>query len=141
MNRETIIAALFDRLTGLPGLVTISRRLKHWADVPAAEQPALFLTCGNSAPEQTRGLPPKWRLQATLHLYVNTGGDDRLSPSAQLNELLDAIEAALAPTGGEPAQTLGGLVSHAWISGAIETDEGVLGDQGVAILPLEILVP
>jgi hypothetical protein len=31
-------------------------------------------------------------------------------------------------------------VKHCWISGAIETDEGVLGGQAVAIVPIEILV-
>ena len=35
-------------------------------------------------------------------------------------------------------QTLGGLVAHAWIDGVIETDEGVLGDQAVAIIPVVI---
>jgi hypothetical protein len=60
-----------------------------------------------------------------------------------LNPLLDAIAAALAPTGADlvaGAQTLGGLVKHCWISGAIETDEGALGGQAVAIVPVEILV-
>ena len=37
-------------------------------------------------------------------------------------------------------QTLGGLAAHAWTAGKIETDEGVLGGQAVAIVPVEILV-
>jgi hypothetical protein len=35
---------------------------------------------------------------------------------------------------------LGGLVQHCWIAGRITTDEGVLGGQSVAIVPVEILV-
>ena len=40
MNRETIHAALFARLSAVPGFVTASRRLKHWSDTPGGEQPA-----------------------------------------------------------------------------------------------------
>ena len=38
-------------------------------------------------------------------------------------------------------QTLGGLVSDCWISGKIETDEGALGGQAVAIIPIEMIWP
>ena len=61
-----------------------------------------------------------------------------------LNPLLDAIEAALAPqAGGDLAAnvvTLGGLAYQAWINGKIETDEGTLGGQSVAIVPIRIVV-
>jgi hypothetical protein len=54
---------------------------------------------------------------------------------------LDALEAALAPSPVTGIQTLGlpGMVRHVTISGKVETDEGVLGDQAVAIVPIEIL--
>jgi len=58
-----------------------------------------------------------------------------------LNPLLDAVEAALAPSATTGLQDLGlpAMVQHAYISGKVETDEGVLGDQAVAIVPVEIL--
>jgi len=31
------------------------------------------------------------------------------------------------------------MVQHAYIAGKVETDEGVLGDQAIAIVPVEIL--
>ena len=37
------------------------------------------------------------------------------------------------------AQTLGGLVFDTWINGTIETDEGYLGQQGVAKIPVRII--
>jgi hypothetical protein len=37
--------------------------------------------------------------------------------------------------------TLGGLVNYCRIEGDIETDEGLLGEQAVAIIPVSILVP
>jgi hypothetical protein len=141
MTRETIYAALFAKVSAISGLVTASRRLRHWSDVKSSEQPALFQIQKTEDPTQKRGLPTVWNLDADLYLYVHSGKDHSAIPSTQLNRFLDAIEAALAPT--DPvtnAQTLGGLVSHCWISGRIETDEGVLGDQAVAIIPVAILV-
>ena len=43
MTREPIYAALFALLAGAAGVHHGSRRLRHWCDVAAAEQPALFL--------------------------------------------------------------------------------------------------
>ena len=31
------------------------------------------------------------------------------------------------------------MVQHAYIAGKIDTEEGVLGDQAIAIIPVEIL--
>ena len=56
-----------------------------------------------------------------------------------LNPLLDTLEAALAPspiTGIRSRAARDG--PHADIAGKIETDEGVLGDQAIAIVPIEI---
>ena len=140
--RESVYAALFDRLASLRELATASRRLKHWSDVPAAAQPALYLVQRNERPRQTRGQPAAWTLQALLYLYVNAGSDPDAVPASSLNRLLDAIETALAPDAATGVQSLGGLVSHCWIDGSgIETDEGVLGAQAVAIVPINILVP
>ena len=139
--RETIQAALFQRLAAIPGFTTSSRRLKHWADVAPAEQPALFQVQKGESWTRKDGLPPARRLSVELFVYVNTAADPTVAPSQVMNPLIDAIEAALAPDPGHVTQTLGGLVEHAWIAGRIESDEGLLGDQAVAILPVEILVP
>ena len=137
--RETIYAALFARLGGVAGFVTASRRLRHWSDVAPAEQPALFQVQRGETLTERRGLPPRRQSAVELFLYVNTAGDPGTAPAQRLNPILDAIEAALAPDPVSNVQTLGGLVTHAWIAGRIETDEGVLGDQAVAIVPVEIL--
>lgn len=140
--REPIYAALFARLAALPGLASASRRLSHWSDVPAAAQPALFQVQKGETVTQRRGLPPRRQLAVELFLYARSGADPTVAPSQILNPLIDAIEAALAPDDPTDAvQTLGGLVAHAWIEGRIETDEGVLGDQAVAIVPVNLLIP
>lgn len=140
MNRETIYAALFAQLTGAASFLTQSRRLRHWSDVGSAEQPALFMVQKGETAHRVKGVPPKWTLTVDVFVYVHAP-DDLSPPATTLNPLIDAIDASLAPIDPSSTQTLGGLVEHAWIAGKIETDEGVLGGQAVAIIPIEILVP
>jgi hypothetical protein len=139
MIREPIYAALFALAAGATSFVTVSRRLRHWSDVGAAEQPALFMIQKSETAEERRPLPAKWRASVDLYLYVQAP-DELTSPATVLNPLLDAVETALAPDPVGHVQTLGGLVSHCWIAGRVQTDEGVLGGQAVAIVPIEILV-
>jgi hypothetical protein len=144
MNRELVYAALYAKLAASAGFVTTSRKLRHWSDVAAEEQPALFVIQTNEPVQQQRGMPPKWTLRVNAYIYVNTQAqsDTEVVPSQLLNPLLDAVEAVLAPDDvANYVQTLGGLVSHCWIEGPIETSEGCLGDQEVAIVPIAMLVP
>lgn len=139
INREPIYAALFAKLSASAGYATTSRRLKHWNDVPSGEQPALFMAQRNEvAATKGRGLPTEWTLSVDVYVYVRTDGGQ--APGPLLNQLLDAVEAALAPSQLENVQTLGGLVHWCRIEGAIETDEGTLGDQAVAIIPISMFV-
>lgn len=142
MNREAIYSALFARLQGIPGLASTSRKLRHWSDVGQSEQPALFCAQGSQTAlpgDPTLGLPTKWTLNADLYLYARTDGEQ--VSAAVLNPILDAIEAALKPDNPtRRTQTLGGLVERCWIEGEIQTDEGTLGDQAVAIVPIRMLV-
>jgi hypothetical protein len=139
--REPIYAALFDLVADAAGFVTVERRLRHWSDVAPAEQPALFMTQKSEAAAiKALGAPTVWTLHAELYLYAHSS-DPRLSPATVLNPLLDAVEAALAPSPTTGIQDLGlpAMVQHAFIAGRIDTDEGTLGDQAIAIIPIEIL--
>jgi hypothetical protein len=136
VNREPIYAALFAKLSSSYTFVTASRRLKHWSDVPPADQPALFLTQERETAATTPGLNTVWQGRASVYLYANTGENIEIAPSTILNPMVDAIEATLKPDPISNKQTLGGLVQHVWIEGDIQTDEGVLGPQGVVIIPL-----
>lgn len=143
MNREAIYSALFSTVSSAAGFATASRRLRHWSDVGPAEQPALFMVQKHETAQHQRGQPPKWTLAVDLFVYAQAAADT-LPAGPVINPLIDAIEAALAPVGSDVAiatATLGGLTYRTWISGRIETDEGVLGGQAVAIIPLEIVVP
>jgi hypothetical protein len=139
MDREAIYSALFDKLSNAAEFITVSRRLKHWSDVAAADQPALFQAQRREIVEGEPGLPRMHLLHVDAYIYASTGDPDA-SPGEMINPLLDAIEAALAPDPITNKQRLGGLVEHVWVEGEIETDEGTLGDQGVCIVPLVIKV-
>jgi hypothetical protein len=137
MNREPIYAALFDLVSAAPGLVTVSRKLKQWSDVPQSERPALFQAQKSETPTQMTGRPASWLLAADLYIYVSTAGAD--SPGTMLNPILDHIAAQLDNRAAGVPQTLGGLVQWARIEGTIETSEGALGDDEVCIIPVRML--
>jgi hypothetical protein len=141
ISREPIYAALFGLLETAAGFAVADRRLRHWSDVAPAEQPALFLAQkSEQASIKTLGAPTVWTLSVDLYLYAHSS-DPYRAPATVLNPLIDAVEAALAPSATTGIQDLGlpAMVQHAYISGKIESDEGVLGDQVVAIVPVEIL--
>ncbi|HJU15716.1 MAG TPA: hypothetical protein VJ770_04535 [Stellaceae bacterium] len=141
IQREPIYAALWDLAASSARFATASRRLRHWSDVSPAEQPALFMSeKGAHAAVRALGAPVVWTLYADFHVYAYAG-DPYAAPAQILNPLLDALEAALAPSPATGIQNLGlpNMVQHATIAGRIETDEGILGDQAVAIIPVEIL--
>jgi hypothetical protein len=139
--RESIYGALWSLAAGAASFASANRRLRHWADLAPAEQPALFMSeKGGQAVTRSLGAPIIWTLYVDFYIYVHSS-DPYLAPGMLLNPLLDALEAALAPSPTTGIQNLGlpAMVQHAYISGKIETDEGVLGDQAIAIVPVEIL--
>jgi hypothetical protein len=139
--RESIYAALWELAAGAASFVSANRRLRHWADVAPAEQPALFMSeKGGTAAIKALGAPIVWTLYADFYVYVHSS-DPYLAPAMLLNPLLDTLETALAPSPATGIQNLGlpAMVQHAYIAGKIETDEGVLGDQAIAIVPVEVL--
>lgn len=141
MNREIMYDTLFQKWQGLAGVVTTSRILKHWADVPPGNQPAVFQAqAQETAITGGRGEPTKWECRLKLYVYVRTDGV--VAPGTKLNPILDGITNLVNkkhPITG--LNDLGGVPGVEWarIDGTIETDEGTLGQQAVAIIPVLIL--
>ena len=143
MDSESIYQALFNRLSGIDGFVTTSRRLRHFNNVQTEERPALFVTQGNQTEVPVKGLDAKVELEAEVYIYIHET-DKAIPPSVQLNQMIDKVRKAIAPDFPEMCeyQTLGGLVEHCWIEGTVEVFEAVenmLDDQGIAIVPIRIL--
>lgn len=143
MSREVITAALWQRLEAIPGLRTTGRKPKDRDQLAASDCPALFLGVGSSQVVSEIGGYPLWRLEFVAYLHVYEGS--QAGPSAQLNEYLDAIEAAMARgpddqvgMGNGTSTTLGGQVVSARVA-SVETDEGSFGDRAVALVTIEVM--
>ena len=138
-SRETIYNTLFALVQTSASFVTASRRLRHWSELDPAEQPAVFQVQRGEEIMQQKGLPPKQKLAAQLYVYSYLD-DANTSPSTLLNPLIDSIMALFTPDTTTGFFTMGlDSVSHAWVEGNIETDEGLFGAQAWAIIPISIL--
>lgn len=140
-SRESIWKAVFAKVAATTGAVTASRTLVPFDQVPPEKQPAVFMAQNREAHKNTTGRPAILTLTAELYLYTNRGGDNTITPSTQINNMLDAIDALLTFDDVATGRcTLGGLVQHAWIEGETLIAEGQEGAQAVAIVPIAILV-
>jgi hypothetical protein len=151
VNREAIWAALFAWFQAQLGSSFASIGRKHVAppQLTIADQPALFQVAGKEIhiPQKPPGLPSKLVLRGWLILYIFDSspdediGTEEVLPETTLNNLLQAIDAALVPDNVSTGKfTLGGLVTHCWIEGDSDLDPGIFGPQAAAILPINILV-
>ena len=146
-DREAIFAALFALVSPTSVYAwasTPSRRLKLWGDVPLDQRPALYQFEGVEEDVTWTNLAnPKVVLQAKLFVYLNSK-DTSVIGATQMNQVLNAIYGALIPTGPDAAarglQTLGGLVQWARIQGKVFRDPGDLDGDGLAIVPISMLV-
>ncbi len=137
MEREPIYQAIYDAMAATRP-TTVSRKLKHWNDVPASQQPAVLMHEQYEEAIQGKGLPVQWKGYVEIYLYTNTGGDADAIPAIEMNIWLDKIEAVFRPLAGR-VNTLGGVVQHCWIEGQIQRFEAILDNQSVAIVPLYFL--
>jgi hypothetical protein len=142
LPREQIYSALFSTLQSQLGSVfpTISRRWRMPEQVAPEARPALFqIQTGERAKTNANGEPLVWVSTVELVIYTQGSGDEQTIPSQELNALLDAVEAALAPSAsGDGKQTLGGRVSHCRLQGTVRIVENVSGTAAMAVLPVEI---
>jgi hypothetical protein len=139
--RETIYAALFERVSTAADFVTVARRMRPWSNLTPAEQPALYMhQKTETATIKALGAPTVWTLLVEFYVYAHSS-DPYVAPATVLNPLIDAVEAALAPSPVTGVQDLGqpAMVQHAYIAGKVEINEGVRRDQAVAAIPVEIL--
>jgi hypothetical protein len=138
MSREAIYQALFTRVSTAADFATATRRVKDYTDVDQATQPAILqVELGEKWGEP--GTPPQAViLRAKLFIYCESN-DPTQPVSTQINTLMDAVTAALAPTDIEERQTLGGLVYNTAIVGDVTIAEGLSGQSEVSI-PIEIML-
>jgi hypothetical protein len=144
-GREQISIAFFDLISGAADFTATSRRFVHWDQVNETQMPFLtMLKTGEVRGRQAEGLPTL-TVNAHVFLYLSAGMDPEDVPDTAMNTLLDAIDAAVAPSGADAVngnrQTLGGRVSHCYPLGPVFIDTGDIDGKAVAAIPFQILVP
>jgi len=148
ISRAAAYAALYTRILTMTGVQFFSRRIKTVDQLSAKQQPAVFVIAGSSTPEvNSMGQPGVWRLRADIYV-VAPPDQTGTAPEATLLGLVDQIDGLLLlrTTESRPSfhdqseTTLGNVVLKAYVSGPIEIDEGLDGEQGVALVPVEMLL-
>lgn len=140
MNREAAFTALWTYLgTRTPSFKTKSRRLRHWTDVSPPDMPALFMTQAAQQPVHPKGVPYHWIFNGSFYVYAHSEDLD-VAPATVQNNLLDELELALKPDNLQRLNFGTNYVDQFRFEGAIETDEGLLGDLTVAIIPFMMIV-
>ena len=152
--REDIFNALFALVSSGEGqggvvqwadggaFVFTSRRVKDFSDL-TGQQPALCQAEHSESINQTTKLPYTRTFKVKWVIYHQAGANSGSVPSTTNNNILDALEAAIAPPPyqQDECQTLGGLVYHCFVDGEVFRDPGDLDGQALMIVPITILAP
>lgn len=146
-TRETVFQALFDHVAPLQVdgeyvWKTRSRKMVLWAGCPRDMRPAIYLAEREQGQRQAAsGLPVRsWK--GLFVIYTDASNCTDENPGSKiLNPLVDYVEQLMRVPLGAQFQTLGGVVHHAFIEGEIFFDPGDLDGDGMAIIPITLLVP
>jgi len=149
-TRQKVFDTLFAYLgncpspTGVPW-ATRSQSLAQWDNVPASNQPAMFLRRGPQTAKQIAFGVTKWVFRATVWVYFRTENVSTPGsyPDQLTDQFLDAFE-QLFQIQTQPApftlssNNLEGLVKNVWIDGMLFSDPGLTDSQAVIVIPLSI---
>lgn len=159
MDREAIFRALFALTTEITWpkdyddpdgpqrqLVTRTRRVKLFSDVPMEQQAWLGQAEHNEVAAQVTNQPYKWTLNAQWIIYHPDAAVPEALPTVTNNLILSAVERAMAPKPYDPGflderNTLSGLVHHCFIEGEVFKDPGDIDGQAMLVVPITVLVP
>jgi len=147
-DTELIMVRFEALLASVTGIVpfgavkTVTRVWQSWEQVAQIAQPAIVIVEPREKETARRGQQPSLSLQTLLVCYIQCDPKDTVNPpNTRVNSFLKAIRTALLPQGSDialNAQTLGGLVSNAFIDGEIVKDAGILDDQGSLMVPVSL---
>lgn len=143
LRTELIEKALFDLINGaLPTGVfrTVSRIGRIWSNVGPENQPALFLIPNGGTVQQDQAFGiMKYVLGYDVLVYTRADEGSKTPPQTLFNDCWSAIDTALRGTPSGFPQTLGGLVTNAWIEGQVLIDTGILDEQCAVKIPIKVI--
>ena len=143
MSREASFSALFAAVSAAYPWGLASRRMKMWGEVPSSLRPAFFqLESGPETYQWPSPAAPKRTFEAKLVLYF-ASQDPTTTGSTAINAALDAIDAALAPSGSDAAlgRQTRGAVYDCKIVGVPVRDTGDLDGDGLAVVSVRLIGP
>ncbi len=121
-----------------------SRRLKLWSDVPSAMRPACFIfEGGQETYAWSESATPKRVMEVKIFVYLNAK-DSSITGAALLNDVMDALDAALSISGADFARgrnTLGGAVHLCRIDGKTLKAPGDLDGDALLLVPVKLILP
>jgi hypothetical protein len=144
-SRKSIMSALLAKLAPPGGAFpTSGRRLRDPEHVADLVKPALFLIKPNERYDRSSSntLPPKRIMETYAVIYTDIGNDGDAVPADVIDDLLDIVDAALAPAPADQmrggGQTLGGLVVNVVIDGSLDIAPGDVQGKGTVVIPINI---
>jgi hypothetical protein len=150
VSRKAIAAALLAQLVSGGQFASYGRRLRKPEQAASPGKPGLYLIKGREhykfESEEQQGVPPRRFMEFLAVIYTDTGADEAAVPADVIDDLLDAIDTALAPgtvdmlsNGGR--QTLGGLVYDARIEGDTDIAPGDVQGKGSTTVSIRVVLP
>ncbi len=145
-TRKAIAAALLNLLAPPGGAFpTSGRRLVDPEGISGGQYPALFLIKPRekySYDGEGETMPPTRALEFVAVVYFDYTANPAAVPADGIDDLLDTIDAAIAPTGADALngnrQTLGGLVYHVAIHGEVQLAPGDFIGKGEIEIPIQV---
>lgn len=141
--RKAITAALLALLAPAGGpFPTAGRRLADPEQISGGQFPAIYLVKPNEKVEYDGELsPPKYVLDFLAVIYTDYTGNAAAVPADGIDDLIDQVTAALAPSGADVMsgrQTLGGLVYNVEVVDEIKIAPGDYLGKGTTEIPIRV---
>jgi hypothetical protein len=145
-SRKSIAAALLAQLAQGGQFTKSGRRDRAPEQAAAPKAPGLYLVKPREAylySDDARGVPPTRELYFLAVIYTDVGKEADAVPADIIDDLLDAVDQALAPSQVDQVtngarQTLGGLVYDCRVEGEIECAPGDNQGKGQTAVPIKV---
>lgn len=144
-TREQIMAALLAKLQAAYPFDVVGRRNVAPESIIKPGETALFLLKQHETAANPGNQPSirKRTMNVLALCYFDASHDVNVVPDSIINAMTDAVDAALAKPDNMIMQTLtlGGLCHSVAIVGQIDNAPGDQTGKGLAIIPIEIVMP